>query len=95
MMPNVDHLEAACLVCGSPVGGTVGKGRPRKFCSLECITAARRIVDAHVEREVSCEVCGKSITETPQHPRRYCSDRCSTIAWGWREMIRIKVSQSP
>jgi hypothetical protein len=72
----------ACAHCGGPIVYRGGRGRPRKFCSRQCNSAASRVRPrSHV-----CAHCQRSFEGRPQ--ARYCSASCRSAGYRQRRLAR-------
>lgn len=86
-----------CGHCSERVQETrqLGSGRPgpwRRYCSVECRQAAKRVRDREQARERYrlaeglCLTCGTRIEDERFHP--YCSLRCDDVLWEIRTLVR-------
>ena len=72
--------RATCLFCRQPMPITEG-GRRKKFCDHICSGRHRRGLNP----DAKCHVCGKALWngrgDMPRRYKKYCSQRCNTLAW--------------
>ena len=75
-------LTRVCPTCGK-VFETVGRGRPKRFCSKKCrLTYHHRHPDPSnwaSTRIAICPLCGREFTATREYTktRKYCSRACA------------------
>ncbi len=75
-------LSRVCPTCGS-VFETIGRGRPRRFCSARCRLEYHH-KNPNTENWAStriavCPVCGREFQASREYdrPRKYCSRACA------------------
>src|SRR6185436_1596672 len=79
---SVKDLERKCIACGQDLVARPNRGRPLKYCSIECYKVWRRQYYQRVSTVVTnCAYCGLEMA--PKIPRagapsRYCSSTCRT-----------------
>lgn len=69
---ELDNEIGICKQCGKEF--SVNRYKKTKFCSRECASKARRIVET---KEKNCAVCGKSFTTKKDKEKDVCSIACS------------------
>lgn len=68
-----------CLYCKKEFTPQKGPGRPRKYCSSECLQAADRDnkrINYVGKRQQTCIQCG---CDLPKYKTKFCSHRCELI----------------
>lgn len=71
-----------CLYCKKEFTPQKGPGRPRKYCSSECLQAADRDnkrINYVGKRQQTCIQCG---CDLPKFKTKFCSHRCELIYRG-------------
>jgi predicted nucleic acid-binding Zn ribbon protein len=74
--------QATCRTCGAQLPHTEKRGRPRKFCSTECLRFQKPAL-----HDRKCAVCGKAFV-TAKPNQRFCSGECYRYQCNRRQRVR-------